>query len=49
MGDLAWKYDDELAPTRVVLCPAACSLVQGDPSAEVNVSFGCETVLLVPD
>lgn len=49
MDDLAWKYDSELSPTRVVLCPAACTKVQGDAAAAVDVSFGCETKLLRPD
>jgi hypothetical protein len=46
---VAWKYDNELTPTRVVLCPAACTLVQADLAAEVDVSFGCETELLTPE
>jgi hypothetical protein len=46
--ELAWKYDDEAAPTRVVLCPAACAEVQADPDALIDVRFGCESVLLAP-
>jgi len=46
--ELAWKYDDELAPTRVALCPAACAEVQADPEALIDVRFGCESVLLAP-
>lgn len=49
MDALAWKYDNETTPTRVVLCPAACTLAQNDVDAQVNVSFGCETELLIPD
>jgi hypothetical protein len=49
MSDQAWKYDDELSPTRVVLCPEACTLVQGDAGAQVSVRFGCETELLTPE
>lgn len=49
--DLAWKYqvDSAGAPTHVVLCPAACALVQNDVDAQVDVSFGCETMVLIPD
>jgi hypothetical protein len=47
--EAAWKYDDELAPTRVLLCPAACERVQADPAAQVDVRFGCATELLRPD
>ena len=43
----AWKFDDDVAPTRVELCPAACAQVQGDPLAEVAVKFGCETVVVL--
>jgi len=49
MDSLAWKYDNELTPTRVVLCPAACTLAQQDVNAEINVSFGCDTEILIPD
>ncbi|MEZ4247402.1 MAG: hypothetical protein R3B99_04080 [Polyangiales bacterium] len=41
-----WHYDDEGAPTRVVLCPVSCEQVQ--PSAGVDrgveVQFGCQSV-----
>jgi hypothetical protein len=41
-----WHYDDEGAPTRVVLCPASCERVQ--PSAgvtrSVDVQFGCQSI-----
>ncbi len=41
-----WHYDDEAAPTRVILCPATCDAVQ--PTAGVTrgvaVQFGCQTI-----
>jgi hypothetical protein len=46
---VAWKYDNDTAPTRVLLCPAACRLVQGDADAQVDVSFGCMTELFEPE
>ncbi len=44
-----WYYDDDKAPTRVVLCPISCKDAQasvglGKPG-HVEVLFGCETVL----
>ncbi|MCA9604040.1 MAG: hypothetical protein KC619_00470, partial [Myxococcales bacterium] len=41
-----WYYDDDAAPTRVVLCPTTCEAVQ--PTAGitrgVDVQFGCQTL-----
>lgn len=41
-----WYYDDEAAPSAVILCPDSCASVQ--PSAgtttSVDVQFGCQTV-----
>lgn len=34
-------YDDNTNPTTVNLCPQICSTVQADPSAKINVLFGC--------
>jgi hypothetical protein len=48
-GDLAWMFDDATTPERVVLCPAACTLAQGDAAAQIDVKFGCETVVLEPE
>lgn len=37
-----YYYDDPKDPTRVVLCPASCSAVQGATAeAEVDLHFGC--------
>ena len=44
-----WKYDEAEPPTQVVLCPAACSVVQADVGARVDVQFGCDTEVLRPD
>jgi hypothetical protein len=43
---IGWHYDNETAdkPGKVLLCPAACELVQKDANARVDVEFGCETV-----
>jgi hypothetical protein len=46
-SEISWHYDDPAAPTHVVLCPAACEMVQNDPEARVDVKFGCKTVILI--
>jgi hypothetical protein len=33
--------------TRIVLCPEACSIVQADPEARVDVLFTCESTIIV--
>ena len=38
-----WFYDDNTTPTKITLCPATCTSVQGDPAANVKVEFGCST------
>ncbi|RYE91258.1 MAG: VWA domain-containing protein, partial [Myxococcales bacterium] len=40
----AWYYDSASAPTKILLCPATCSLVQADPSAKVSIQLGCDTI-----
>lgn len=41
-----WHYDDESAPTSVVLCPATCDALQAAPgeTRRVDVQFGCQTI-----
>jgi hypothetical protein len=34
-------FDDNDAPARVFLCPAACDTIQADPEAEISLDFGC--------
>ena len=40
-GKPGWYYDSNLTPTRLILCPASCTTVQGDSLAKVDVLFGC--------
>jgi hypothetical protein len=42
----AWHYDDAAHPTQIILCPDACSAVQADPDAKVNVVLGCASKVL---
>ncbi|RYE88355.1 MAG: VWA domain-containing protein [Myxococcales bacterium] len=39
----SWYYDDPTNPTKILLCPATCSVVQGDTGAKVNILLGCAT------
>ena len=40
-----WFYDDALAPSRVLACPATCQTLEAAPETRVDVLFGCRTVL----
>jgi hypothetical protein len=42
---LGWYYDDPAAPTRVVLCPAACQTVAAGGS--VDIAFGCRPPMIL--
>jgi hypothetical protein len=42
---LGWYYDDLAAPTRVVLCPAACQTVAAGGS--VDIAFGCRPPMIL--
>lgn len=43
---LAWHYDNEAQPQRIQLCPSACELVAREPSAELSVLVGCDSIIL---
>lgn len=38
-----WYYDNSAAPTKILLCPATCGVVQSDASAKVSIQLGCDT------
>ncbi len=41
----SWYYDNPTAPTRIGLCPDACSLVSASlTGAQVDISYGCATI-----
>jgi hypothetical protein len=46
MNGNGWYYDDPANPTQIILCPASCTLVEGDMTGEVDVTLGCSTVIL---
>jgi hypothetical protein len=41
-----WYYDVDPAmgrPTRILTCPATCARLQAEPSATVEIRYGCAT------
>lgn len=38
-----WHYDDDDAPSEIVLCPETCGLVRAKPESSVTAVFGCAT------
>jgi hypothetical protein len=40
-----WHYDDASAPSRVLACPATCEALRAAPEANVQLLFGCKTIL----
>jgi hypothetical protein len=45
----AWHYDDPADPRQIVLCDAACEALKAEPAARLDVEFGCERVLHIPE
>jgi hypothetical protein len=45
---VSWYYDDEDAPSRITLCPAACEVVGSDPDASFEILVGCAPDLEPP-
>jgi hypothetical protein len=43
-GD-GWYYDNNAAPTKIILCDASCDKVSADDMGQVDVVIGCETVV----
>jgi hypothetical protein len=41
----AWYYDNNAAPTQIILCDATCKEVAADSNAQVAVAVGCATVV----
>jgi hypothetical protein len=42
----AWHYDDANNPSKVVVCPETCTEIQRQLNAQIDILFGCETVVL---
>ena len=43
-GD-GWYFDDNAAPTQIVLCEATCARIADDSMAEVDIVLGCQTIV----
>ncbi len=43
----AWYYDNNDAPTEIILCPAACEQVGSGQGGSVVVLFDCAPIILV--
>ncbi len=39
--DSGWYFDNDAAPTKVILCAGACDIVKKDDDGRVDVLFGC--------
>jgi hypothetical protein len=44
-GQPGWYYDSNIAPTKIILCPASCTTVQADTAAKVSALFGCKSLI----
>ncbi|MCC6213407.1 MAG: hypothetical protein IT376_00945 [Polyangiaceae bacterium] len=44
-----WYYDNEASPTQVLVCPSTCGVLQTGGNNKVNLTFGCETEIIVPE
>jgi hypothetical protein len=39
-----WHYDNPKAPTKIEICQASCTTIQGDASAKIDIELGCDTL-----
>ncbi len=47
-AEQAWYYDNPDMPTRIILCPSACTTITGDPMAQIQILAGCKPRITVP-
>lgn len=40
-----WYYDDPQDPAQIVLCPSSCDELTADPEGEVEIQYGCATIV----
>jgi hypothetical protein len=38
-----WYYDNNAAPTKIILCAKTCTPVQADPQGKIDILLGCAT------
>jgi hypothetical protein len=42
-GQGGWYYDNNAAPTKILLCDSTCNVVRNDKTAEVTILLGCSS------
>lgn len=42
-GSGGWFYDDNDAPTKLVMCPATCDVMRSDSTGKVDILLGCSS------
>ena len=47
--DQGWYVDTSGAEPRVMLCATTCELAQSDPQARIELLFGCQSEIVVPE
>jgi hypothetical protein len=43
-GEDGWYYDDNGAPTKIILCTGLCTQVEADATASLSIVIGCGTI-----
>ncbi len=38
-----WYYDNNAAPTKLLLCPTSCTTAQNDAGSKIEITLGCPT------
>jgi hypothetical protein len=38
-----WYYDNDVTPTKILLCASACAMAQTDPNGRIQTVLGCDT------
>lgn len=44
----SWYYDDPANPTTILACPDLCTQIQGVPEPQIDIVFGCSTIIPPP-
>jgi hypothetical protein len=44
-----WYYDDPVSPSKILVCPDVCQIIQGADNAQVDIAFGCQTLSATPN
>jgi hypothetical protein len=48
-GRDGWYYDNENAPTKILVCPRTCTAIQAESDGRMDIELGCATRFLRPD